>query len=216
MAPSKVLKRSSLGDLRHETRDGLELAVRDFSRARFGCRWLARRLAAREARALSRLDGLAGIPALVALDRSNLRRSFLPGLAMHHAEPASAEYFRSALRLLRLVHSHNVAHNDLAKEANWLATSSGAAIVDFQLAVTSDRRGPLFRAMAREDLRHLFKHKRHYLPEALTARQRRWLEQPLWPARAWRALAKPVYRLVTRRVLGWQERDGAEERQRPS
>jgi hypothetical protein len=103
----------------------------------------------------------------------------------------------------------------LAKEANWLCLEDGGpGIIDFQVASVAPRRGKLFRMLAREDLRHLYKHKQHYLPHALTARQRNLLATPSIAARCWRALVKPPYRWITRRVLGWPERQGPEERRR--
>ena len=87
-----------------------------------------------------------------------------------------------------------------------------AGIVDFQIAAHFPRRGRLFRALAREDLRHLLKHKRHYAADSLTRRQRAILARPLWPARFWRACVKPVYVFVTRRILRWPERSSAVER----
>jgi hypothetical protein len=62
-------------------------------------------------------------------------------------------------------------------------------------------------------LRHLYKHKEHYLPNNVTARQRRLLSTPSVAARCWRALVKPPYRWITRTLLGWAERGGPEERQ---
>ena len=134
---------------------------------------------------------------------------------MHSGDPASRQYFLRAQKLLFRMHRSGVAHNDLAKEANWLCMPGNQpAIVDFQLAIVSHRRGRLFRLLAREDLRHLLKHKRHYLPRELTARQRGLLASPSLPARLWRSLFKPPYLFVTRQILGWPERDGPEERQR--
>lgn len=213
MASRIELKRGTLGDVYCETAGESARAVRDLKAARWP--WLARRLAGREARALHRLDGTPGVPRLVAIERNRLIRSFLPGLPMHRGAPPSREYFRRAFRLLCRLHRLGVTHNDLAKEANWIV-SPGAipGVVDFQLAVCFSRRGRVFRALAREDLRHLLKHKRHYLPETLTRRERRILARPLWPARWWRAAVKPGYRFVTRRLLGWPERDGAAERER--
>lgn len=211
--PADLLKRDALGSVHVE--HARRTVVRDTRRARLGMGWLARRLARREAAALERLAGLCGVPELVAFDDRVLVRGYVPGRAMFVARPATARYYRDALSLVRRMHAAGVAHNDLAKEANWLCGPGGApAVVDFQLACVAPRRGPWFRLLAREDLRHLLKHKRYYAPERLTARQRRMLETPAWPARAWRALGKPVYRLVTRGLLGWPERTGPEERQR--
>ena len=217
MATGTLLKRGSLGDVVHRICDGRPTAVREPGAARFGCRWLARWLARREARALSRLAGLAGVPELVALDRDRLVRSFLAGQAMHRARPDSRAYFRNALRLLRQLHRRGVAHNDLAKEANWIcARGHAAGIVDFQLAYCPKRRNHWFRLLAREDLRHWLKHKAHYRPDTLTPRQRQLLATPAWPARLWRLGFKPGYRLLTRGLLGWPERPGADERERPA
>jgi predicted Ser/Thr protein kinase len=216
MATGETLKRGSLGDVQCREFAGRTVAVREFATARFGCRWLARRLARREADTLRRLDGLEGIPEFIALDRDRLVRSFIDGEAMHRARPASPDYFRNGLRLLRQMHRRGVAHNDLAKEANWICgRGQSAGIVDFQLAHCSGRRSRWFRLLAREDLRHWLKHKAHYRPAALTAGQRRLHATPAWPARLWRLIVKPVYRLLTRRLLGWPERPGADERERP-
>src|SRR5690606_36779682 len=118
------------------------------------------------------------------------------------------------LRLLAALHRRGIAHNDAAKEANWLCTPDGeAALVDFQVAMTSRRRGRVFRALAYEDLRHLLKHKRTYLPERLTARQRAVLARRGPLAMLWTLLVKPPYRFVTRVLLGWPERVGRRERQ---
>jgi RIO-like serine/threonine protein kinase len=213
MATRIELKRGTLGDVYCETDGESVRIVRDLEPARW--RWLARRLARREARALLRLEGTPGVPTLLALTRDKLIRSFVPGTAMHLGPPPSRDDFRRAFRLVCRLHRRCVAHNDLAKEANWIRSADGApGIVDFQLAICFARRGRLFRLLAHEDLRHLLKHKHHYLPDILTARERRILANPMWPARWWRRLVKPGYRFLTRRLLGWPERDGAAERQR--
>lgn len=195
---------------------GEPLVARDTRCARPGLRWLARALARREAAALLCLRDVPGVPRLVAFDGIRVTRTYLRGEVMYEARPGSREYFRAAARLLRHMHRCGVAHNDLAKEANWLRLDDGApAVVDFQVAAFSRRRGKLFRVLAREDLRHLYKHKRSYLPQALTARQKRLLGEPSLAARLWRALVKPPYRWLTRGLLGWKERHGPRERELP-
>ena len=89
------------------------------------------------------------------------------------------------------------------------------ALVDFQLAIVHRTRSRLFRSLAREDLRHLLKHKRTYRPESLTARQRNILAHPSPWSRAWMATGKKLYHVVTRRWLGWSDREGAGDRQLP-
>jgi len=210
----RLLKRDALGAI-YLANSGPEAVVeRVFDEAGFGYRWLARSLARREARTLRQLASISAVPRLIAQREHCLVRSYIPGLPMHLHGPLSRAYFRQALRLLRLMHRAGVAHNDLAKEANWLCTKeSTPALIDFQLAFSSKRRGRLFRVLAREDLRHLLKHKRTYQPAALSARQRALLQRPSWMAQCWRLFVKPIYVFSTRRILGWPERSGAEERQ---
>lgn len=186
---------------------------RDTTTAAVGAGWIARHLAAREARALEALRRVPQVPRLVAWDGRRLRRTWLPGRPMHRASGLDRAYFREALRLLRRLHAAGVVHNDLAKEPNWLVSADGRpALVDFQLALRPRRRGPLFRMLAHDDLRHLLKHKRSYCPARLTSRQRAILARRSPLAAGWARTGKPVYRFVTRRLLGWADREGAGDR----
>jgi hypothetical protein len=217
-----ILKSDILGTTRLVQADGAAFVERDTRTAHALVRWLARLLAAREAAALAALAGMEHVPRLLQFDGTVVRRSYLPGVPLYEAPRLSRAYFVGALGLLRRLHRAGVAHNDLAKEANWLVGAGDTcAIVDFQLATrsptrlpsgTTQRRNARFRRRAYEDLRHLLKHKRTYQPLSLTALQRRVLSRPTLPTRLWRALAKPVYRFVTRIVLRWPERAGPLER----
>jgi RIO-like serine/threonine protein kinase len=189
------------------------IVVRDTSQARGWLRWLARHLARREARALRELDGVPGVPRLLFAERHRVTREWIDGRPMHHARPADPRYYRSALLLLRRIHRRGVAHNDLAKETNWLVTpDSEPALVDFQLAHCSRGRGRFFRMLAHDDLRHLLKHKRTYLPHLLTQRERAILAKPSVMARIWMTTGKRLYLFITRRVLNWSDREGAGDR----
>ena len=176
---------------------------------------IARWLLQREARVLAALDGIEGIPQLISCDRNQLMRSYLDGLPLYVGGTRDAEFFRQALRLLRKLHRSGVTHNDLAKEPNILVLQSGEpGFIDYQLASFSLRRGWFWRVAAREDLRHLLKHKRTYAAHALSVRQRRILATPSGVSRIWMRTAKPVYNFVTRRILGWADREGAADRGR--
>lgn len=188
-------------------------AVRDLSRVRWWIRPFARYLASREARALRVLEHVAGTPLCLSYNGTHLEREWIDGQPMQVAQPSDPAYFREAMRLVRRLHRHGVAHNDLAKETNWLVTPDGRpALVDFQLAWTTQRRGPLFRALAHDDLRHLLKHKRRYLPERLTGRERAVLARRSLLNRIWMASGKRIYLFVTRRILHWSDREGAGDR----
>jgi RIO-like serine/threonine protein kinase len=189
------------------------LVERDTRDARWWLRPLARALARREARALHALSGIEGVPTFVDWNGHRLQRSWVAGEPMQRARPGDPAYFRAALRLLRRLHAAGIVHNDLAKEPNWLVTPQGdPSLVDFQLALRPRYRGRRFRALAYDDLRHLLKHKRTYCPGSLTARQRRILARRSGIAALWMRTGKPLYRWVTRGLLGWKDREGAGER----
>lgn len=213
-ALQQVLKRDLFGSVSRLSQGGETRVLRDCSDARWWLRPLARHLLGREGRALQRLEGIERIPTLQSSSRDRLERQWIEGLPMQIARPGNPAYFRKALQLLRRLHARDLTHNDLAKETNWLVTPEGLpALVDFQLARHAPRRGRLFRMLAHGDLRHLLKHKRQYLPGHLTARQRAILAQPSPLSRVWRATVKPLYLFVTRRLLGWSDREGAGDRQ---
>src|SRR5690349_24058599 len=172
---------------------------------------LARHLFARERKALTLAKGLNVGPELLWAGRRSLVRSFIDGVALHLAKPhGDIGYFRSAKAALRRLHRAGICHNDLAKEQNWLRGADGHAyLTDFQLAICFRRRGRLFRIAAYEDLRHFLKHKRRYLPAALTAVERRVLARKSWPTRVWMATGKKIYIFITRGLFRFVDREGS-------
>jgi Phosphotransferase enzyme family. len=137
------------------------------------------------------------------------------GAAMFKAPPrGDVAYFQQARRLLQQLHRRGIAHNDLAKEANWLVLADGSpGLIDFQLAVVGHPRSRWLRLLAREDLRHLLKHKRTYCPQALTPVEKRLLRRRSWVRELWFATGKPVYRFITRKLLRWEDNEGRGPRQ---
>jgi hypothetical protein len=200
-----------------------------------GSRMVARILMGRERRALAALHGVARVPQLVqdpawatappadgsAPDaRDVLVRSCLDGSALHECTHLPLDFFDELERLVHTLHAHGIAHNDLHKEQNILVGADGLPqLIDFQLASIHAPGSRLFASRVRDDLRHLAKHRRRYLrhtrvvdvspPAELLA------HPPRPPARrgmalVWRRLVKPLYNLVTRRLL--RTRDGEARR----
>ncbi len=204
-----LLKADALGRIEVVDDPGGRRIRRDTRAARFGLRWLARSAAAREARVLRALAGVDGVPQLLSWHGGVLERSYMDGAPMQQAQPRDPRWYRQAHALLKRVRARGVAHNDLAKEPNWLQRADGSpAVVDFQIAWASRRRGRLFRLLAREDLRHLLKHKRMYCPDAVTPVERRVLARRSWIAGAWKASGKRLYKFVARRLFGYWDNEG--------
>ena len=170
----------------------------------------ARNFLAREARALSVVGPLGIAPLLYFSGKRVLVRRWIDGVPLHIARPlGDRAYFRSARVALRKLHSAGFCHNDLAKEQNWLRGPDGRAyLTDFQLSAQPRRRGRFFRLAAYEDLRHYLKHKRSYVPEALTATERRILARKTWLTLLWMATGKRVYLWVTRGLFRFTDREG--------
>lgn len=213
MSDSKILKKDLFGEIRLLSHSGAKVIVRDTRQAASGLRWLARMLMRREARMLALLADVDGIADVIQLKSEQLLRTYIDGEALHHFRPTDPGFFEAATRLRRAIQRAGIVHNDLAKEPNILVQADGSpAFIDFQMAWHSSTRSKLFRIAAREDLRHLLKHKRYYCPDSLTRREQNILDNPSLAAKAWRNTAKPVYLFVTRRILGWADREGAGDR----
>ena len=171
---------------------------------------LAYHLFNRERRALASATPLGVTPPLIYADDRKLVRGYIPGSALKIARPyGDYAYFRSARAALRALHRARISHNDLAKEQNWLRSPDGRAyLLDFQLASVFRQRSWLFRMAAYEDLRHFLKHKRRYIPDAVTPAERRVLARKSLPTRIWMMTGKKLYMLVTRGLLGFIDSEG--------
>ena len=214
--PGVVLKRDVFSTIERgrfaTDRGEVDAVLRRIDGVPWWNRALARMLFRRERRALAAAGPLGIAPPLLFAGRRVLVRGFIDGVPMHIAKPdGDAGYFSSAKAALRALHRAGIAHNDLAKEQNWLYAKDGghsrAYLMDFQLAGVFRRRGALFRLARYEDLRHLLKHKRRYAPDALTAAERRVLGRKTLVTRVWMATGKKVYYAITR-GLNVTDREG--------
>jgi len=214
--PGVVLKRDVFSTIERgrflTDRGEVDAVLRRVDGVPWWSRLVAQELFRRERRALAVAGPLGIAPPLLFAGRHLLVRGFIDGVPLHIAKPhGDAGYFRSAKAALRALHRAGVAHNDLAKEQNWLYAKTGnesrAYLTDFQLAASFRRRGALFRLARYEDLRHLLKHKRRYAPEALTAAERRVLGRKSLVTRVWMATGKKLYYAITR-GLNFTDREG--------
>jgi hypothetical protein len=196
--------RSDIGDV--------DAVLRRLDEVPWWSRPLAYELFRREKKALARAKPLGIAPPLLFAGRHALVRGWINAVPLHIAKPhGDIGYFRSAKAALHALHRAGIAHNDLAKEQNWLYAQGEdhgrAFVTDFQLAACFRRRNHLFRIACYEDLRHLLKHKRRYAPDALTSAERRVLARKSVITRLWMATGKKVYYAITRR-LNFTDREG--------
>jgi hypothetical protein len=214
--PGTVLKRDVFSTIeRGRFRSGDEetdAVLRRLDEVPWWSRPLAYELFRRERRALGIARPLGVTPPLLFAGRTCLVRGWIDGVPLHIAKPyGDTGYFRSAKAALRALHRAGIAHNDLAKEQNWLYANSGehnrAYLTDFQLAACFRRGSRLFRLARYEDLRHLLKHKRRYAPDALTPAELKVLARKAFITRAWMATGKKVYYAITR-GLNFTDREG--------
>jgi hypothetical protein len=213
---SVVLKRDVFstierGRFRSDTGD-VEAVLRRLDRVPWWSRPLAYVLFWRERRTLAAAGPLGIAPPLLFSGRHALVRGWIDGVPLHIARPfGDVAYFQSAKAALRLLHHAGIAHNDLAKEQNWLYAKddagSRAYVTDFQLAGYYRRRHRMFRSACYDDLRHLLKHKRKYVPDALTTTERRVLARKSLVNRIWMSTGKKLYYAITR-GLNVTDREG--------
>src|SRR3974390_1478490 len=207
-----VLKRDLFSTIergRFRTERGeVDAVLRHLDDVPWWSRFLAKELFRRECRALAIAGPLLIAPAPLLVGKRFLVRGWIDGIPLHIAKPhGDAGFFRSAKTALRLLHRGGITHNGLAKEQNWIYAHGRAYLTAFQLAEFFPRRSLLFRLARYEDLRHLLKHKRRYVPAALTAAERRVLGRKTLLTRVWMASGKKLYYAITR-GLNFTDREG--------
>jgi RIO-like serine/threonine protein kinase len=139
----------------------------------------------REERALARLSGTAGIPALLARPaRNRLIMERLEGrtLASYARAPAARElpaaFFSRLLALVKSIHRSGVAQRDIGAGDVLVAADGSPGLIDFSVSLER-RRGPLnaflFRSATAQDLRRVSRLHQRYSPDDLSAEERRHL-----------------------------------------
>jgi hypothetical protein len=223
--PARVLKRDAFGrieriDLDPEGRFSIVRRVACGGRIPGSAR-IARLLLRREREALRALDGLAGVPRLVGHERTFLDRTWIEGTPLHEARSLPEDFFDRLDELVAACHARGVCHNDLHKEQNILVARDGyPALVDFQLASVHSRPTLARASRARDDLRHVEKHRRRYTRDGRGPRGSEVLDPSRGAghgiprsglARVWRRAVKPLYVALTRGIL--RTRDGEARRE---
>ncbi len=159
--------------------EGEQAVLKDHNQCDF---WFGRilgpLLAWREAKALTRLRDLEGVPVLVSRpDRRSLLMEHLPGVQVvrYGENPDWSGYFLHLSRLINDMHDLGVAHCDLRSPTNVLVVDGNRPVlVDFAACFCRGSRinfiaNPMFRQFARVDQSAETKLKRYVAPELLTS-----------------------------------------------
>lgn len=210
----KTLKKDIFGSIFLSEIDGRSVVCRNYAGAGLWIRWLAYFLAAREAKILKILKPLAcsdkRIPELIHFGSGLCIRSYIEGSSLYQIKTPDVKFYNDAMDILQKIHELGVVHNDLEKAANWIVTKDNtSAIIDFQLAFFSAKRGRLFQIARQEDIRHLIKNKNFFCSESLTQEERVILQKRSKISDIWRKYYKPVYNFATRKVLKYSDRDNS-------
>jgi hypothetical protein len=175
--------------------------------------WLGRWLCHRECHYLKRLDGIDGVPRLLApYGKAGFLREFVAGCNLREfatTRQPDAEFFPRLTRILEQIHARGVAHNDLSKPENVLVTPDGRPVlIDLQIA----RAGllshwPVIGGLSRRFIGYLQRNDRYHLtklhrrrrpedftPEQLAQARRKGLVLTFhgWARRPYRAIRHKV------------------------
>ena len=159
-------------------RGGQKYVVKDFApcppliRETWG-----RLLVRREYGALSRLQGISGIPeALGLIDARAFCYEYIPGRNMRKlsSEKLDAGFFYALEALVDRMHQRNVVHLDLRNRRNILMTEDGApAILDFQSSLNLKHMPRGLHTLLKEiDISGVYKLWRKKQPETMDAQRR--------------------------------------------
>ncbi len=184
-------------DVRLLNVDGRLLVIKDYAAgANFAKRFIGRYLVQRELAAYMRLKRLRGVPPCYGcLDPYTLVTGFVDAQPAPEVDPSrlTADFFGCLLDLLRQIHSRGVAHADLKRLLNILVDKHEyPVLVDFTAAVivgSSPLAALVLPHIFENDLRGVYKLKKHYAPALLTPQQEAFLEH--------RCLGERVFRRLT-------------------
>ncbi len=189
----KVLKEDffSVNVLYHHAGDRYVLKLSDF-RFVFGflLRPLAVLMSAHEYAIYRRIADIEGIPALgPRLGRRGYLHHFIPGRTLaelaglpreQRGQDLPEDFFTRLGKTLKAVHGRRIFYADLDKRGNIILGDDGHPwLIDFQICLYfSPGRGPwgrlkdrLLARLCREDIYHLYKQKRRYQPQLLSAHE---------------------------------------------
>ena len=175
--------------------------------------WLGHHLCQREISIIRHLDGIAGLPHLLApYGRTGMIYEYIEGVILKQTQHIPDDFFDKLAELLFQIHSRNVVYVDMNKRSNIIVSPDEQPhLIDFQIslilsndALVSRRLTSFVRKkLQREDLYHLFKHKRRLCPdklrpeeETISRRRSKLIRVHQTIARPWRKVCRAVFKYL--------------------
>ncbi len=184
--------------------DTIEAVLKDYNRSD---PWFSRifgtLLAQREASALLQLQGISGVPALIArVDKKAVLIRYVAGkdAKQFNSGELPESFFRQLYDLVSAIHQRGVAHCDLRSFGNILVTESGSpCLVDFVSRIRQAKKWNLygrwlFDKFCQADIVAIARLKQRLAPELLTAEEKARL------ARDRKSLLERVARMIGKSV----------------
>ena len=138
----------------------------------------------REYKLYRMLEGIEGIPALgPRFGRRGYLHKYIEGRTLHEMERGGSlpdDFFPRLRNIISQVHERRIFYLDLNKRGNIiLGEDMRPYLIDFQISLfIGQRRGlagliadRVFKWLIREDIYHLYKHKRHFQPHLMTGEE---------------------------------------------
>jgi hypothetical protein len=136
----------------------------------------------REYKIYKTLDGIEGIPTLgPRFGKRGYLHKFVEGRTLHELEQHGGalpdDFFPGLENIISQVHERRIFYLDLNKRGNIILGDDGRPyLIDFQVCLRIGKRRGLsgliadrvFNGLIREDIYHLYKHKRYFQPHLMT------------------------------------------------
>lgn len=164
--------------------------------------WLGRLMAEHESKINLFLAGIEGIPQYRSrFGRTGFVRDYIPGDPLARGVKLPDSFFDDLERLIKEVHSRDIAIVDLNKMSNVILGEDGRPyLIDFQISlrksdlpIISHISGFVIKRLQREDMYHFGKHKRRLRPDLLTDEELRASYRKSLLIRIHRFLTRPYF-----------------------
>lgn len=173
------------------------------------------RIIAREWRVYKRLEGIDGVPrVLLKLDASAFIMEQVNGDRIPHRKESNLtpEFFKRLKRLVGEMHKRGITHGDLRRKNILVGPDSKPHLIDFAGAYCMKMSGfpgiraAIFRRLKKVDELTILRIQSYMMPDSLTEKELRRLENIPWYLRLGRFFKKKIYRPFKHMMRGKKRR----------